>query len=72
KAYSPIGLGKLLLNEFMESLKSNDYSGCYLWTSRELEAAMSIYKRHGFKLALEREAHTFGMPLIEQRYELIF
>ena len=69
--YRGIGLGKHLVELFMIDLKGKQYKGCYLWTSKELETAMSLYQRHGFVLIEERQSTTFGVPMTEQRYELM-
>lgn len=69
-AYRGIGLGKDLMERYMEFLKSCNYRSSYLWTTHELKAAASLYLRHGFKLTEEKESTAFGKPLREQRYEL--
>lgn len=65
-----IGLGKVLMTQFMEFLSSKNYASAYLWTTHELPAAASLYKRHGFKLTQEKDSIAFGKPVIEQRYDL--
>ena len=68
--YRGIGLGKKLLSMYMEFLKSSGYASSYLWTTHELNAAASLYKRHGFQLT-EEKANKFGKLLKEQRYEVV-
>ena len=69
--YRGIGLGKRLLELYMEFLHEAGYTSSYLWTTSELPAAASLYKRHGFILVEERPATVpFDKPVIEQRYEL--
>ena len=68
--YRGIGLGKLLMELFMEFLKEKGYTSCYLMTTRGLLAAAALYHRYGFKLTQEIPSTAFGKPLIEQRYEL--
>jgi len=41
-----------------------------LWTTSELPAAASLYKRYGFVLTEEIPSDLFGKPVIEQRYDL--
>jgi ribosomal protein S18 acetylase RimI-like enzyme len=65
-----IGLGKKMMTQFMDFLKEKNYATAYLWTTHELPAAASLYKRYGFKLTQEKESITFGKPVIEQRYDL--
>ena len=69
--YRGIGLGKKLMDLYMEFLKGKGYQSSYLWTTHELYAAASLYTRHGFKLTDEKESTAFGKPLKEQRYDLL-
>ncbi len=69
--YRCIGLGKKLMNLYMDFLKSSGYRSSFLWTTNELPAAAHLYKQHGFKLTEEKESTAFGKPLKEQRYDLI-
>jgi GNAT superfamily N-acetyltransferase len=68
--YRGIGLGRKLMSLYMEFLRSCGYKSSYLWTTYELSAAASLYKREGFKLTEEKASTAFGKPLKEQRYEL--
>lgn len=70
KKYRGIGLGKKLMNLFMEFSKEAGYRSAYLWTTHELDAAAHLYKKHGFKLTESKESRAFGKPLFEQRYDL--
>ncbi|MBX2896735.1 MAG: GNAT family N-acetyltransferase [Cyclobacteriaceae bacterium] len=70
-AYRGIGLGKKLMELFMDFLKTSGYKSAYLLTTHELKAAASLYTRHGFKLTEEKSSTAFGKPLIEHRYELV-
>lgn len=68
--YRGFGLGKKLMNLYMEFLEECGYESAYLWTTNELGAAASLYKRHGFELTEEKPSTDFNKPLIEQKYEL--
>lgn len=68
--YRGIGLGRELLNLYMDFLRECGYKKSYLWTTHELYAAASLYKHFGFQLSEEKESTAFGKPLIEQRYDL--
>ena len=70
-AYRGIGLGKKLMQLFMDFLIEKGYQSSYLLTTRELESAASLYVRHGFVLSEEKETQLFGKPLKEQRYDLL-
>jgi GNAT superfamily N-acetyltransferase len=70
--YRGIGLGKRLMELFMEFLVQCNYRSAYLWTVDELPAAAALYRRHGFRLTEEKpSAPFFGKPLREQRYDLV-
>jgi N-acetylglutamate synthase-like GNAT family acetyltransferase len=71
KPYRGIGLGKKLMNLYMNELNSLGYESSYLLTVDELPAAASLYKRHGFRLIGEKPFSDFGKPLMEQKYELV-
>jgi len=70
-AYRGIGLGKKLMDLYMDWLKEHNYSNSYLWTTNEQQAAAELYKKYGFRLIEEHDSTAFGKPLKEQRYELI-
>jgi peptidyl-dipeptidase Dcp len=67
--YRGIGLGKKLMELYMKFLRECHYESSYLWTTHELHAAISLYKRHGFKLTEEKPSTAFGKPLTEHRYD---
>ncbi|HEX8139819.1 MAG TPA: GNAT family N-acetyltransferase [Pyrinomonadaceae bacterium] len=69
--YRGIGLGKKLIELYMEFLRLCGYKSSYLWTTHELDTAASLYRRHGFKLVEEKESTAFGKPLVERKYELV-
>lgn len=43
------GYGKLLFNTCMDSAKQKGYKRCYLESASQLETAISIYEKDGFK-----------------------
>lgn len=69
--YRGMGLGRLLMDLFMDFLKAARYRSAYLWTTHELKAAASLYTRAGFILTEQKETTSFGKLLTEQRYEVI-
>ena len=68
--YRGLGLGSKLLNLYMDFLRECGYKESYLWTTHELDAAIHLYQRVGFKLMEEKESTAFGKALREQRYDL--
>jgi peptidyl-dipeptidase Dcp len=69
--YRGLGLGKRLMELYMDFLHECGFKSSYLWTTDELATAASLYTRHGFKLTEEKESTAFGKPLIERKYELV-
>jgi peptidyl-dipeptidase Dcp len=67
-AYRGKGLGKYLMDCFMQFLEEANYQGAYLWTSHEQIEAASLYLKYGFKLVEEKDSTTFGKSLKEHRY----
>ena len=68
--YRGIGLGKRLMNLYMDFLRERGYKSSFLWTTHEQEAAAALYRRYGFVLTEEKESTAFGKALREQRYDL--
>jgi N-acetylglutamate synthase-like GNAT family acetyltransferase len=68
--YRGIGLGKRLMELYMDFFHQCGYASSYLWTTKELNAAASLYKRFGFTLSEEFESSAFGKKVTEQRYDL--
>ena len=68
--YRGIGLGRKLMENYMEFFHQCGYKHSYLWTTDELDKAARLYERHGFRLTEERESTAFGKPLKERKYEL--
>ena len=66
--YRGFGLGKRLMESFMNFLKEKQYQSCYLWTTSELYTAAALYKKYGFVLTEEKQSDGFGKTVIEQRY----
>jgi GNAT superfamily N-acetyltransferase len=70
-AYRGLGLGKKLMELYMDFYHQCGYTSSYLWTTNELPAAASLYMRKGFRLVEEKVSTAFGKPLKEQKYELV-
>ena len=68
--YRGIGLGKKLMDLFMQCLEQRNYSHAFLWTTNEQHEAASLYRRYGFRLTDEKGSIAFGKQLKEQRYDL--
>jgi len=69
--YRGIGLGKRLIELYMEFFYKCGYKSSYLWTTHELDTATHLYRKHGFEHTAEKASTAFGKPLVEQKYELV-
>jgi N-acetylglutamate synthase-like GNAT family acetyltransferase len=70
KEFRGIGLGKKLMDAFMEALRQIGYKSAYLLTTDGLPASAHLYQRYGFRLVEEHSFDGFGKVQHEQRYEL--
>lgn len=68
--YRGKGLGKFLFGQLLAHAKTQSFKKLYLFTTNNLDAAAGLYKKAGFALSEEKHSSTFGIPLLEQRYEL--
>jgi putative acetyltransferase len=56
-----MGIGKLLLNTNIREAKSNDYDSMYLESMPELQTAIAMYEKNGFRFlkdSLGNSGHT--------------
>lgn len=70
KAYRGLGLGKRLMEEWMEFYQEKCYKGAYLYTTSGLDPAVSLYERFGFKKISQVKSRNFGIPMLEMLYRL--
>jgi len=68
--YRGIGLGKKLMQAFVNFMQERAITEAYLWTTNEQHAAIALYTRFGFTLTEEKPSNSFNKPLIERRYDL--
>jgi ribosomal protein S18 acetylase RimI-like enzyme len=66
-AYRGIGLGKKMMDLYMEFTSKCGYKSSFLLTEKNLEAASNIYQRYGYKHVSTQETE---MGVTTQRYEL--
>jgi len=69
--YRGLGFGTKLMDSFMEFLRDCGYKSSYLWTTQQQVIAAKVYQRYGYQLTEEKPSMAFGVPLTEQRYDLI-
>lgn len=65
-----IGLGKKLMELFLNFLHQGKYRSSFLWTTEEQKSAATLYKKSGFILTEEKFSDAFGKKVKEQRYDL--
>ncbi|MBN2686806.1 MAG: GNAT family N-acetyltransferase [Deltaproteobacteria bacterium] len=65
------GIGGALLRTAIAFCNGKGYRPIYLWTFQGLNAARSLYRRHGFVLTEENAVDQWGQRIIEQKYELV-
>jgi len=70
KEYRGMGLGKRLMELFMDRMRTLKYKHAYLLTSDDLPAAAALYRKHGFRLTEEESNDQFGKNIMLQRYDL--
>jgi len=66
-----MGLGRKMMELFMDFMRRKGYRKAFLWTTNEQQHAVKLYERFGFKLTEEKPSDAFGKPLVEQRYDLV-
>jgi GNAT superfamily N-acetyltransferase len=66
------GLGRQLLAEALAFCRAAGYRTVYLWTFNGLDAAIHLYRSHGFrKTETKPPADLWGVELSEERYDLV-
>jgi GNAT superfamily N-acetyltransferase len=70
KEFRGIGLGKKLMDAFIDALRQLGYKSAYLLTTDGLPASAHLYQRYGFQLVAQHSFNGFGKVQHEQRYEL--
>ncbi len=64
------GLGCKLMNTAMDFSREKGYSHVFLWTVSILEAARTLYKRFGFRLTESKPNDSWGVELLEERWDM--
>ncbi len=64
------GLGRRLLDDALGFCRATGYHSVILWTVSALEAAAHLYRTSGFRKVEERTGRPWGVPVVEEKYEL--
>ena len=64
------GIGKRLMEEWMSFFREKKYDSAYLYTTSGLDAAVSLYEKHGFVKVSEETTMNFGFPMLEILFRL--
>ncbi|WP_425072728.1 GNAT family N-acetyltransferase [Sagittula sp. S175] len=64
------GLGRRLLSECTGFARAAGYRRMELWTHESHRAACALYKATGWQLVRSEPKVSFGVPVVEQGWEL--
>ncbi len=65
-----LGLGQRLLDECVAFARDKGNHALRLWTHDSHRAACALYARNGFALVRSQPKTSFGVPVVEQEWEL--
>lgn len=65
-----LGVGTALLNKALEFCRQKKYPHVFLWTVSAQESARILYKKAGFELTETSENEDWGIPVVEERWDL--
>lgn len=65
-----LGVGTNLLNTALDFCRQKKYSHVFLWTVSAQEAARTLYKKAGFEITETSENESWGIPVLEEKWEL--
>ena len=65
-----MGVGTDLLNRALDFCCEREYSHVFLWTVSAQEAARTLYKKAGFEITETSENESWGISVLEEKWEL--
>lgn len=65
-----LGVGTSLLDTALEFCRQKKYSHVFLWTVSAQESARVLYKNAGFKITQTQENENWGIPTVEEKWDL--
>jgi GNAT superfamily N-acetyltransferase len=70
--FQGMGIGKKLIGAAIAFCQETGYRSVVLWTVSALTTAARLYQSFGFRKVEEHAAEAWGVPVIEEQYELQF
>lgn len=65
-----LGAGTSLLNAALDFCRQEKYSHVFLWTVSAQESARTLYKSAGFQITETSENEDWGVPVLEEKWEM--
>lgn len=65
-----LGVGTDLLNKALSFCREKKYSHVFLWTVSAQETARILYKKAGFEITETSENESWGIPVLEEKWDL--
>lgn len=65
-----LGAGTRLLNTALDFCREKKYSHAFLWTVSAQESARALYKKAGFRITETCANENWGVPVLEERWDL--
>lgn len=65
-----LGAGTALLNAALSFCRQRKYPHVFLWTVSAQESARILYKNAGFKITETSKNESWGMPVLEEKWDL--
>lgn len=65
-----LGVGTKLLNQALDFCRERNYEHVFLWTVSAQESARTLYKKAGFHITETSENNNWGVPVLEEKWEL--
>lgn len=65
-----LGAGTDLLNKALDFCREKNYSHVFLWTVSAQETARTLYKKAGFNITETSKNNSWGIPVLEEKWEL--
>lgn len=65
-----LGVGTKLLNQALDFCRERNYEHVFLWTVSAQESARTLYKKAGFNITETSENNNWGVPVLEEKWEL--